>query len=331
MISIIVPVYNVEKYLERCIESILNQTFKDFELILVNDGSKDKSGDICNQLKMIDSRIKVIHQCNKGLSAARNTGLENINGKYVMFIDSDDCIHNRTLEIMISVLEENNADICVADFCRFSDTKEIMFRDVKYNEIRTYSNISIQHQYFDSNVETARYVSACWKLYKRELFDDVRFPVGRLFEDEYVTYKIFDLAKNIVEIDIPLYFYYVNNSGITKNLTLDKKFDEYDAQFERIEYYKNSDYKTLYSKSLRTYLKTAQWDLIKCQNKNEICDKTKSERFVLQYKRVFKMAKEVNALDFIKDYDYYILANKRFTLFYRIKRKMLLFVNDFFK
>ena len=130
MISVIIPVYNVEEYLERCIDSVIAQSYRDIEIILVDDGSVDSSGIICDKYKEKDNRIKVVHQKNSGMSGARNTGLEYACGEYVYFLDSDDIIHPECLKIHLETLLKNNADMTVAQFVRFRDESEINFQEI---------------------------------------------------------------------------------------------------------------------------------------------------------------------------------------------------------
>ena len=153
IISIIVPVYNVEKYLNRCIESILNQTFPDFELILIDDGSTDKSGDICDDYKSKDSRVKVIHKNNEGVSVARNVGLDNSKGTYILFVDSDDYIDNDLLEIAVCNMQSKETDIIFWGF---------------YNE---YINGEIyKRKFYNESIITSDIKNICIELYKRDLF-----------------------------------------------------------------------------------------------------------------------------------------------------------------
>lgn len=322
-VSIIVPVYKVEQCLARCITSIIDQSFQDYELILVDDGSPDASGKICELFSSKYSKIKVIHQNNQGLSAARNTGLNIARGEYVTFIDSDDVIHFQYLEILVNEIERNHADIAMCDFIRCENFINVECRYKK--EIENYHvdiltpNIAI-NKYFDEDInhEVPKFVSACWKLYRRSLFDNIRYPYGRLFEDEYVTYKLMYISKKIVVIDKPLYYYMVNHESITQTLSIQKKMDEYTAQLDRISFFsEKSEY--IYKKAILKYLQTAQWDfkeVTKMKNKSD----SKLIKFQQEYIKVFKLAKEKRYISFCKNYDYYVLANPNKKFLYRIRR-----------
>ena len=233
VISIIVPVYKVEKYLSRCIDSILSQTFKDFELILVNDGSPDNSGDICNKYAEKDSRVYVIHQENGGLSVARNVGIDwvfaNSNSKWISFIDSDDWIHPHYLEAMLKGADENNTNVCVCDYLETESenvyTEKLEFSAKVWNTDKffMYKNLNA--------------IVAWGKLYLKEQFREIRYPVGKVHEDEFTTYKILFQNSQIAFIETPLYFYYVNRSSIMrKNFSL-SRYDSVQAVEERILFF----------------------------------------------------------------------------------------------
>lgn len=318
MISIIIPVYNVEKYLERCVESVFAQTYSAYELILVDDGSTDGSGKICDRLAKRDDRVRVIHKENGGLSSARNTGLKMSRGEYITFIDSDDVVHPCYLECLLKA--GKHADISMGKLERFSG-ETVSFADIDQNEepdlITGQETLGC---FFEQKEEVANYVSACCKLYKRELFDGIVFPEGRLFEDEFTTYRLYYKADKVAVSQNILYYYYVNDTGITRNLTLLKRCDEYDAQWERIYFFYDHQLMDLWKLALREYLATALWDL-KDSNKAEAHPKI--EAFQQQYRNVLKMAKKAGVVHFKKDYDYFVLAYPKRVFFYRVLRQIL--------
>lgn len=220
-ISIIVPIYNVEEYLTECIESILNQTFKEFELILVNDGSTDNSGDICEKYKNIDDRIKVIHKNNGGVSSARNAGLSIAEGKFIGFVDSDDLIHVEMYEALYKLAVDNEADIVSASVKCFNDIKELDKIESSNYKINIYENNIIEANYNDELNEVA-----VWnKIYKSKIFSNIRFPEGRIYEDVSTTYKLYLNCNKLVDIKRELYFYRVRAGSITRNKFNDKRFD----------------------------------------------------------------------------------------------------------
>lgn len=185
LISVIVPVYNVEKYLTDCVASILNQTYRDFELILVDDGSTDSSGTLCDSLAQADSRVRVIHQENGGLSQARNAGIEAAQGEYLTFIDSDDWVDDTYLEYLHSLTEGGIYKLSICSQTNHFPNGRQECLGWEESEILT-AEQCMQAIFYRSGVD----VTACAKLYHRSLFRSVRFPVGKLFEDAGTTYRL---------------------------------------------------------------------------------------------------------------------------------------------
>lgn len=231
-ISVIVPVYKVEAFLPACVDSILKQTYSNFELFLVDDGSPDQCGRICDDYATKDKRIKVIHKKNGGLSDARNVALDQINGKYLTFIDSDDYIHKDYLKLMMKCVERYNADVVQCDFTKDADclgTKNVEGKKsytVLHNEeiLRSYLHFHVPQVY------------ACGKLYRSELFKDVRFPFGLIDEDNYTTYKPLFVAKVFVNINRSLYFYRMNPDSIMHRQFSEKKYGILNSTAEIREY-----------------------------------------------------------------------------------------------
>lgn len=219
-ISIIVPVYNVEKYIHRCIDSILHQTFKDFELILVDDGSLDNSGKICDEYAKEDDRIKVIHKENGGLSDARNVGLDIAQGEYIAFVDSDDWIEKDMYSILYENIRKYNADISICKMRKIFDS-------TVDNNITTNNCIILNNEEaFDCLFNNKYYAShACDKLYKKSLFDGIRYPVGKLYEDMFTTYRLFEKANKVVFSDYIGYNYFQRKDGIVNSKFRPEKLD----------------------------------------------------------------------------------------------------------
>lgn len=212
LISVIVPVYNVEKYLRKCVDSILSQTYKNLEIILIDDGSTDSSGKLCDELEKTDPRISVLHKDNGGLSSARNAGLDRMHGEYVLFVDSDDYISGDCVEHLYAIMTGHKAQLSVGNFkatyddaCRFCDNgaqdRCITGRDA----------IALQ---FGKN--TVQMTVAWAKLYEASLFRTLRFPIGLLHEDEGTTYKALYLSDRVVVSDKVVYAYRCNPESITK-------------------------------------------------------------------------------------------------------------------
>ena len=240
-ISVIVPVYKVEPYLRRCVDSILAQTFTDFELILVDDGSPDNCGAICDEYAQKDSRVHVIHQENGGLSAARNAGLNYCltqkRSQYLSFIDSDDCISPLYLERLHSALVESHADISVCGLTSFSWREIPDYSTANFSGSILLEGKQACQLIYICKSNRASYVSAYCKLYRIELFQNIRFPEGKLHEDQFTTYKALYAANRIVEIGDRLYGYFINEIGIMHSRFSIRRFDDLVALDEAIQFY----------------------------------------------------------------------------------------------
>lgn len=208
LISIIVPVYNVEKYLQQCLDSILAQTYQNWELLLVNDGSQDGSGAICDTYAAKDDRIKVYHEVNGGTAKARNKGISAAQGAYLTFIDSDDWIAETYLEELYQVAKAEGADIVMARYCRFVEaTSNYLLFDVE-SRVKEIT----RQEYLDALMinMTDDYVITCVKLYSRHLFEGeypIRYPEGRRTEDQYVSYLLALKSQKTLLLDKMLYCY----------------------------------------------------------------------------------------------------------------------------
>lgn len=247
IISIIVPIYKVEKYLETCINSILSQTFTNFELILVDDGSPDRCGFICDEYKKKDKRIKVIHKKNGGLSDARNAGLDIATGKYIGFVDSDDIIHPKMYEILFNCMSKSDSDIVQCNFKKIKNLDEIVDSLGKYNgTFKEYDNKAAIIDMIDNNKIN---VNSWNKLYKRELFETLRFPKGKIHEDEFLTYKLLYNSRKIAYINEELYYYYQNDNGIMNGSNILKRLDRIEALEERSKFFLENGDNDLYNKS----------------------------------------------------------------------------------
>ena len=226
-VSIIVPIWNTEKYLKRCLNSIINQTYKNLEIILVNDGSPDNSEKIVNEYVKTDKRIKVIHQKNQGLSAARNSGLKIATGDFVTFVDSDDEIKPEMIEELLSAIEKTNSDIAICSFNEtFPNGKTKSF--LKTKEEKIYSTKSaLKAMLKEENFNLA----ATMKLYSKNSLGKIEFPIGKFHEDVGTTYKFIQNAKKVVFVPKDYYIYHHNNSSIISKFN-EKKFDLIDLTDE---------------------------------------------------------------------------------------------------
>lgn len=224
-ISVIVPVYNADQYLHHCIDSILAQTYTDFELLLIDDGSTDNSGEMCDEYAKKDNRIKVFHKKNGGVSSSRNLGLDNSKGQYVAFVDSDDYVSLTILETLLNKLSEFNAEISACCAYRFNKERKEKMNFVKKDNIIFSPNI-LQQRIFQFRQE-----SAVWnKLYKREVIGNTRFQ-GKTNEEILFNYKCFLKSNRIVYTNKNLYYYRNTPNSITSSFG-EFKFDALNNLFE---------------------------------------------------------------------------------------------------
>jgi glycosyltransferase involved in cell wall biosynthesis len=232
-ISIIVPVYNVESYLRKCINSIQNQTLENIEIILVNDGSKDKSGDICDEYKKKDHRIVVIHKENGGLSSARNAGLEMATGELIGFVDSDDWIEPDYFQVLQDGIIKYNADISVMHFKKVTEYEKIEFETKREEEWVKLPRDKAMESFFANDFIG---YSACNKLCRSNVFEGIRYPEGRLMEDKATTYKLIYKTNLVVVNSSQKYHYYLRTDSIMQSKFNRKKFDSLEVHREQIEF-----------------------------------------------------------------------------------------------
>lgn len=234
-ISIIVPIYNTENCLDKCIQSIINQTYLNLEIILVNDGSTDSTLTICKKYEKLDNRIKVINVSKNGVSSARNTGIKCATGKYIGFVDSDDYIDNDMFEILYNLLINNNADISMVSYRKILNKKLINKNNYNGEEI-VYDKVEAL-KYLLINIEIENYV---WnKLFKKELFENVEFPEGKKFEDISTTVKLFEKSNKFVYKKVDKYNYIKRENSIVNNYSYDGLKDYVYATLDRYNYLLN--------------------------------------------------------------------------------------------
>ena len=225
LISVIVPVYNVEKYVGRCLNSIIHQSYTNLEIIVINDGSTDKSLSVCEEFAAKDNRIMLITQENRGLSGARNTGLRNFTGEYVTFVDSDDLIHCNMVEFLYKALIRHNSEMSLCASLRVSLET---IPDENHKELEGFAYT--QHEFMILFLNGT--FTACWaRLFKKEIVLGLSFPEGLNCEDFIYMYEVARKVRTVAEIDLPLYYYYYRDNSIVNESFNLKKFDQfYSAQ-----------------------------------------------------------------------------------------------------
>lgn len=252
LISVIVPIYKVETYLSKCIDSIIAQTYRNLEIILVDDGSPDSCGTICDTYKEKDNRIIVIHKKNGGLSDARNAGMEVANGEYFGFVDSDDFIHPQMYEMLMQYMLKQNAEVTV---CDFEVVEEGVTPEVNQYDTEQYYEVIDEKEKFSWYIvgTTSVTFTVAWnKLYKRELFEGITYPKGKVHEDEFTTYRLLYRALKTVYVKTPLYFYIQRGGSITADEPIEKRKLCFEATYEKLIFYAENEEEKLFFSTLMT-------------------------------------------------------------------------------
>lgn len=286
-ISVIVPVYNVEKYLDNCVESIINQTYKDLEIILVDDGSPDKCPQMCDEWAKKDNRVKVIHKKNGGLSSARNAGIDIAIGDYLMFVDSDDYISYNMCEKLLTRIVQDNTDLCICGVEKvYPDGKESEFSNIE-------DGVMTKEEFFDKMEGICGW---CWvvawnKLYKKCIFNDLRYPDKKLYEDEFVIHKIIYKANTISSVGDPLYHYVQRKNSIISSKYTVNNLDSVEAMLERCKFFIDNKSK---ESRIDFCLKYAVAYLYSNFNNQKITDEFKKRyrQLLLEYRIIWKSAKK---------------------------------------
>lgn len=234
-ISVIVPVYQAEEYLERCLQSLAHQTLQNFEVILIDDGSTDGSAAICDDFAKRDRHFRVVHQVNKGIGAVRNLGLEMAEGQYISFVDSDDYIAENMLEQMLAYIREKKADLLICDF--------FMVDGIHIQRRQQLTAPAVwQDDTFMQYIANEKILSFPWnKLYRKELFAGIRYPLNMAFEDQYIFHRLVQRAECIAYVNDAYYYYRINPNGLSRSLHTKNAYDCFRADLERqcfmVEYY----------------------------------------------------------------------------------------------
>lgn len=291
-ISVIVPVYNVEEYIHRCVDSILAQTFSDFELILVDDGSSDNCPKICDKYAMQDSRVHVIHLQNGGVSVARNAGIEwalkNSNSEWISFIDSDDWVSDFYLEYLYKAVQTTRCNISM---CLFKTCTEYLVENTCTLTIEIWE----PEEAYSLKHTVTGYGFVWGRLYRKSIFTDLRFPEGVIWEDILTLYKFFFKETKIAVVPNNLYYYYVNPNGYTHSLWTPQKMDIFNAVEEVMAFFYENKYEWLLNRIIQYYfyMLIEQYEVIK--NKKEYFKYkhqmvNKGRFFLKKYKALFPIS-----------------------------------------
>lgn len=253
-VSIIVPVYNIENFISGCIESLINQTYTNIEIILVDDGSTDGSAALCDEYAKKGSQIKVIHKQNGGLSSARNTGLSVAKGTYIMFVDGDDYLSLNAVELLVNLLSKSDTDFIQFDYLETESEYSQNIDRTVFNPVVISNTKAIFEKLYDIGGAAA---SACTKFYKKELFNNLSFKEGIIHEDEYFTTYLLQNAKSVMYIPCKLYYYVMRQNSIVKSKFSKKKFDSLFISLDRMEQLEKLGYSDLLEKEKSRYFLTA--------------------------------------------------------------------------
>lgn len=293
LVSIIVPVYNVEKYINRCVDSLCVQTYSNIEIILIDDGSSDDSGDLCDYYAGIDERIRVIHKKNSGVSEARNQGISSAEGQYILFVDSDDYVSSNIIETLYNAIQKYSLDISACFFKRVLENAILDERNIDNSDdydidICTGKEIieRIYHNY-ERNIELV-----VWnKMYKRELFDkyEIVYPKGRYHEDIFVTYKLLYYALRVGIVQKELYYYRTRPGSIMTVKFSEKQLDGLDAKEEAITFFQNNNEEKLMKIVINDYFASSIKLFAQAKMLQDLSLKKKCEKYILQkYNKIWK-------------------------------------------
>lgn len=234
VVSVIVPVYNVESYVAKCIDSIVNQTFRDLDIILIDDGSTDSSGSICDRFAEKDKRIRVIHKKNGGVSSARNAGLDVAVGEYIVFIDGDDYVNPKMIETLCSLIIENNADLVMCNYIHVNENGE----KVGISELRITQPQIVSSDWMLERISRGwTFGAIIWnKMYRSKLFRELRYPSFNNGEDEYISHRVMAQAEKAVIIPDVLYYYTLRQGSLTKSAFNLSNMNSIYAFIDRVDY-----------------------------------------------------------------------------------------------
>lgn len=306
LISVVVPIYNVEKYLSACIESILSQTYKYIEIILVDDGATDTCPQICDQFSLKDSRIKVIHKKNGGLSDARNIGMNLAKGKFITFVDSDDLLDCKFIEDLFNTMIANEADIAFCDYCKI-DENCMSKVDNSVGNIIKFSNTECLENLYIPKTHGMEFV-AWGKLYKLDLFkkNKIFYPKGKIHEDTFTTYKLCYYANKVVFVDVPRYFYRIRSGSIMSSRFNETRLSKLEAAKEACSFFQEKGESNLLKLSFNDFLHSTL--SIYCEMYHGL-DRKEFRKLKYELILVFKMT--------LKEYVNRVNIGKRKTLFYQ--------------
>lgn len=292
LVSIVVPVYNVEKYLKRCVYSLVNQTYPLVEIVLVDDGSIDNSGIICDELAVKYTNLKVFHKKNGGLSSARNYGIDRCKGEFIAFVDSDDWIERNFTETLVTYMLVYDADVVCCNINIVNNSHVLRSWQSVSDKIEVFDNLNLMRVLANDYIST----SSCNKMFKRRLINDERYTEGILYEDVEFMHRCLSHANSGVFLHTPLYNYFVNDEGITRTKFSHKSFDFVEASEQRLDFY-NQNYPSLNNELINRHLEICFNTLERSVFRREYKTKRNNVR-----KKILLYINAINAKHVLKKY-----------------------------
>lgn len=316
LVSVIIPVYQVEKYLDKCIYSVINQTYKNIEIILIDDGSKDNSSKICDKWLLLDQRIKVLHCNNGGGGKSRNRGLNKASGEFIVFVDSDDYIHENMIECLYSYFS-NEVDIVECDYIETFDN------NAKFEyEVTCRSKLYTSKEALIQNINDCLFKQVVWnKMYRKDIINNIRFPEGKIIDDEFWTYRVIGNANKLIHIDQKLYAYRQRKESIMHSKFSLDRYQIIEARKDRLEFIRLSYPELIYEAQKSLWLSGMNFGQM--------------SMMYLEYtekKAVLNMLRDIQLTD-LKDFDYSKLSisYKMWWCFYSISILLTCKIRNFLK
>lgn len=282
LISVIIPVYNIEKYLGRCLESVVNQTYRDLEILLIEDGSTDGTLDICKSYAARDSRVRIIDNPGKSVGSARNLGVQASQGTYILMVDSDDYIRQDMIEVLYNGLVDTAADMAVGDFIRGTEMQYTFPSGVQKTEVITPGEAL--HRIYENDHNKLRYVVPWIKLYKKKLFEQVSYPDDKIFEDIYATHHLYDQCHSIVVIDAVMAYYFQRPDSIMNHTFHLKKLDYLGAMEDRIAFFQEKKMEDLAQVAYDELLDSLVWEYSRVR---DLLHDTQAQKGILELFRTY--------------------------------------------
>lgn len=289
LISVIIPIFNVEKYLGACIDSILAQTYTNLEILLIDDGSTDNSGNICDMYANMDERIRVFHQQNQGIASVRNRGVDEAKGVYIFWIDSDDYVSTTIIQELYDLLVKTDADMSICSYVQGSE-RDYVFKQNSEYRVESFDYKKGLELIYESH-KFSFIMAASWaKIIKKSLYEGLRYPDGKIFEDIYMSHRLISKCKRITYTSKEMYYYYQWPESILGKKLYKAKLDYLGAFEERIHFFHELDLPKLEEKAKLQYLHALMWEYSRA--KDILHDKNMIKYIKKEYRKYYTLGTE---------------------------------------